>query len=100
MAVVRPRAASIPEALDDAAGSRWPRLLSKQLAADYLSVDIQQVGRLIAAGQLSVVKLPAMRHADGRATTGTYRRVLIDRLELDRLVDANRETIGSPFGSR
>jgi hypothetical protein len=66
-----------------------PRLLDKAAAATYLGgISVDQVDRLINAGALSVVKLPATR---GRTGDGTCRRVLLDRHELDALVERWRE---------
>jgi hypothetical protein len=65
-----------------------PRLLDKAAAASYMGgISVDQVDRLINTGALSVVKLPATR---GRTQNGC-RRVLIDRLEVDALVDRWRE---------
>jgi hypothetical protein len=50
-------------------------------------ISIDQLDRLINNGTLPVVKLPATQ---GR-TQGTCRRVLIDRLEIDALVERWRE---------
>lgn len=69
----------------------WPRLLSRQLAATYLSVSTREIDRLITVGAISVARLPATRHQNGAATTGSNRRVLIDRLELDALCTQIRE---------
>lgn len=79
----------------DAEPSRgWPRLLSRKLAAAYLSVSVAEIDRLIHTGAIAVVRLPAVRHQNGTATTGTNRRVLIDRVELDALCTRNREYLG------
>ena len=67
--------------------SAWPRLLSRTLAASYLSCSVREIDRLIAAGAVSVVRLPVRRHLQTNvAVTGKNRRVLIDRLELDALI--------------
>lgn len=80
--------AALPPA---APGPGWPRLLSRNLAAAYLSVSTQVIDRLITVGAISIVRLPAMRHRNGAAVTGRNRRVLIDRVELDALCTQNRE---------
>jgi hypothetical protein len=94
--MARSRALQFPDAderptIEVAPQSGWPRLLSRQLAATYLSVSTTEIDRLIGAGCLSIVRLPAVRHSNGAATTGRNRRVLIDRVELDDLVSKNRE---------
>jgi predicted nucleotidyltransferase len=43
---------------------------------------------LIATGALSVVRLPAARHRNGAAVVASCRRILVDRLDCDRLVDS------------
>jgi hypothetical protein len=72
----------------------WPRLLSRKLAAAYLSVSTAEIDRLVAVGAIGVVRLPAVRHRNGTATSGTNRRILIDRVELDELCVKNREQTG------
>jgi excisionase family DNA binding protein len=54
------------------------RLLSFDAAASYLDVTGQTIRRLIARGILAPVKIP------------TLRRVLIDKSDLDRLIDAGK----------
>jgi len=63
-----------------------PRLLSVEAAAQYLSVSSWSIRDYIASGRLPAVHLPAPR-GQGR----TIRRVLIDRADLDALVDAWKE---------
>ena len=66
-----------------------PRLLDKPAAAAYLGgVSVDQIDRLINAGAISVVKLPATR---ARTAGETCRRILLDRLELDALIERWRE---------
>ena len=72
-------------------GSSWPRTLSRQLAAAYLSVSTREIDRLIDIGAIGIVRLEAVRHPNGAATSGTNRGILIDRLELDELVVRSRE---------
>ena len=90
------RPAPTPEAhtLDLDTSHGWPRLLSRKLAAAYLSVSTAEIDRLIAVGAIGVVRLPAVRHRNGAATTGANRRILIDRVELDALCVRNREQVG------
>lgn len=63
-----------------------PRLLSREQAGIYAGCSADAIDRLINAGHLSVVSLPA-----GRARDGGSRRVLIDRFELDELIPRWRE---------
>jgi hypothetical protein len=63
-----------------------PRLLSREQAGLYAGCSADAIDRLINAGHLSVVSLPA-----GRARNGGSRRVLIDRFELDELIPKWRE---------
>ena len=69
----------------------WPRLLSRDQAATYLSVSPKEIERLINVGAISVVRLPASRHKNNVAVDKPNRRVLIDREELDALCTQNRE---------
>jgi excisionase family DNA binding protein len=68
-----------------------PRCLDRAQAAAYIGVSEDTIDRLIAAGQLSVVRLPVTRHRNGVAVSGVNRRVLCDRTELDALVERSRE---------
>jgi hypothetical protein len=54
------------------------RLLGLAAAADYIDATEQTIRRLIARGVLHPVQIP------------TLRRVLIDRQDLDRLIDAGK----------
>lgn len=65
----------------------WPRLLGLEQAAAYLSLSVWTVREYLAAGVLSRVELPSA--TDG-VTKGTTRRVLLDRVDLDRLVEASK----------
>lgn len=68
-----------------------PRLLDKEQAAAYLGgVSTDVVERLLNTGALSVVRLPATRSR----SQSSCRRVLIDRQELDLLVERWREKRG------
>jgi excisionase family DNA binding protein len=55
------------------------RLLSFESAASYLDVTGQTIRRLIARGVLLPVRIPALR------------RVMFDRNDLDRLIEASKE---------
>lgn len=56
-----------------------PRLLDLKAAAAYLSVSTWTLRDYLAAGLLPLVKLP-------RPGGGTLKRILVDRVDLDRLI--------------
>jgi hypothetical protein len=68
----------------------WPRLLSVEQAAQYLGISYWTVREFINDGSIKVVPLPrpeTLRQRERRALGDTVRRVLIDRHDLDALVD-------------
>ena len=69
-----------------------PRLLDRRGAAAYLAVSPDTVDRLIDTGAISLVKLPVVRaRKNGNGVSGSNRRILIDREELDLLIPKWRE---------
>lgn len=69
-----------------------PRLMSLHDAAAYLGCSADTVQRLIDAGHISIVRLPATRERHGKnGVNGMNRRLLVDRVELDALIPAWRE---------
>jgi len=71
-----------------------PRLLDREAAAAYLSISVDTVDRLLQSGALHVVRLPVQRdRKTGLGVRGTTRRILLDRHELDSLVDQCREVL-------
>ena len=64
-----------------------PRLLDLRAAGRYLGLSYWTVRDLVFAGTLPTVNLPCPRAGDGRA----IRRVLIDRRDLDALIETYRE---------
>ncbi|HXH20481.1 MAG TPA: helix-turn-helix domain-containing protein, partial [Dehalococcoidia bacterium] len=60
-----------------AAPARWPRLLSLEAAAEYLSVSAWTVRQWVAAGVLRPVILPPIERR--RRRREGLRRVLLDR---------------------
>ena len=60
---------------------RPPRLHRHRFPADF-------------TGALAVVKLPVTRGHNGHGAVGASRRVLIDVLDLDKLVERSKETLG------
>jgi hypothetical protein len=70
----------------------WPRLLDLKGSARYTSLSTWTIRDYLAGGILRRVELPS-------ATRGTTRRVLLDRLDLDALVEASKtgaEAVRSP----
>jgi hypothetical protein len=71
-----------------------PRLLDRDAAAAYLSISVDTLDRLLQSGALHVVRLPVKRdRKTGLGVRGTTRRILLDRHELDSLVDRCREVL-------
>jgi hypothetical protein len=71
-----------------------PRLLDRDAAAAYLSISVDTLDRLLQSGALHVVRLPVQRdRKTGLGVRGTTRRILLDRHELDSLVDQCREVL-------
>ena len=71
-----------------------PRLLDRETAAAYLSVSVDTLDRLLQSGALHVVRLPVQRDRNtGVGVRGPTRRILVDRHELDALIEASREML-------
>jgi hypothetical protein len=68
----------------------WPRLLDVDGAAHYLSVSPWQVRRLVAESHLRRVCLPG-----GNEEAQGCRRWLVDRFDLDELIDDAPKTTAS-----
>lgn len=64
-----------------------PRLLDLKAAGAYLGISYWTARTLVDTGALPTVKLPMCPRSDGRV----LRRILIDRKDLDALVEANKE---------
>jgi excisionase family DNA binding protein len=64
------------------------RLMDLNSAAAYLGVSYWTVREWVFNGVLPSVKLPKPRTKDGQV----LRRILIDRPDLDKFIDANKET--------
>jgi hypothetical protein len=76
----------VPFVFGDNGTSVPPRLLDLGDAGAYLGgISRDAVERLINRGELSVIRVPAGRNGDA------VRRTLVDRLELDALVERWRE---------
>jgi hypothetical protein len=69
-----------------------PRLLDRDDAARYLGSSVDTVDRAIGAGILPVVRLPVARgRKTAKGVPGVGRRVLIDRKDLDALIERGKE---------
>ena len=73
----------------DGNGSGSPRLLDLDAAAAYSGIAYWSLRRLVASGLLPVCRLPCPGATDGRA----MRRILIDRADLDGLIDKSKERL-------
>jgi len=68
----------------------WPRLLSVEQAAQYLGISYWTVREFINDGSVKAVRLPradTLRQRERRALSDTVRRLLLDRNDLDELVE-------------
>jgi excisionase family DNA binding protein len=68
----------------------WPRLLSLEEAARYLGVSPWTARELVNAGSIPVTSIPrpqTARMRRRRSVHDSLRRLLIDRCDLDRLVE-------------
>lgn len=68
----------------------WPRLLDLRSTARYLSLSVWSVRELQATGTLRPVRVP-MPMTD-RRQGDTFRKLLYDRADLDRLIDEWKRT--------
>ena len=69
----------------------WPRLLSVEQAGQYLGVSVWTIREFINDGSIKAVPLPrpeTLRQRERRALGDTVRRLLIDRADLDELVES------------
>lgn len=72
-----------------------PRGLFISEAAAYLGCSDDAIYRLINAGELPVVKLPVERHSrTGLGIRGRSDRNIIDRNDLDALIERSKERRG------
>ena len=73
----------------DGNGGGSPRLLDLDAAAAYSGIAYWSLRRLVASGTIPIVRLPAPGATDGRA----MRRILIDRGDLDQLIERFKERL-------
>jgi len=66
------------------------RLLTLKQAAAYLSVSYWSVRDFVLAGHIPTVQMPALRARLGDRPRASLRRVLIDRQDLDRFIEARK----------
>ncbi len=72
----------------------WPRLLDEKRAAAYLGLSVWTFREMINAGDVRAVLVPRPRTAKAlktRPVGTTMRRKLVDRVDLDALVDRWKE---------
>jgi hypothetical protein len=65
----------------------FPRLFDTRGTANYLGVSTWTVRDWVAAGHLVPVELPPLRPREGDRRKPRLRRLLFDRVALDRFVD-------------
>lgn len=70
-----------------------PRGLSREQAATYIGGSVDVIDRMIYSGVLPVVRLPVKRSRANTAAgvAGTNRRIIIDREDLDKLIENSKE---------
>lgn len=78
---------SVHESADDANGVE-PRLLNLHQAAVYLGVSYWSTRDFVLTGRIPTVRMPGLTPREGARRKATLRRVLIDRADLDRFIDA------------
>jgi hypothetical protein len=64
-----------------------PRLLDLRAASAHSGIPLWTLRRLIWNGAIHVVRLPSLDGREGKP----MRRVLLDRADLDRWIDARKE---------
>ena len=72
----------------------WPRLLNVEEAARYLGISFWTMREFVNAGSIPTVRLPRPqtdRMRRRRPVNDTVRRLLIDRRDLDALVERWKE---------
>lgn len=72
-----------------------PRLLNMRSAANYLGISYWTVRDYVLAGILPTVEMPPLPAREGERQRRSYRRTLIDRLDLDAFIEG-RKTHPSP----
>ena len=75
------------------ASSLSPRLLNLRQAAAYVGCSYWSVRDWCLAGVLPTVALPPLRPREGERAKASLRRVLIDRADLDALVEQHKRRL-------
>ena len=83
-----PDPAPAPPALPSPSVGLERRVFDADAAADYLSVSTWTIRDWTAAGYLHPLRLPGRPPRDGERPRQRFRRLLFDKRELDRFVDA------------
>jgi hypothetical protein len=66
------------------------RLLSVKQAAQYMGISFWTMRDYVLAGHIPIVELWPLRPREGERPKQTLHRVLIDRVELDRLIELRK----------
>ena len=77
-----------------------PRLLNLHQGAAYLSLSYWSLRAYVLSGLVPVVELPPLRPRDGERARTTLRRVLVDREDLDALIEARKRGSARDIQSR
>jgi hypothetical protein len=67
-----------------------PRLLNLHQMAGYLGCSYWSARDWVLQGLVPTVELPPLRPREGERARRTLRRVLVDRCDLDRFIDARK----------
>lgn len=68
-----------------------PRLVNLKQMAEYLGCSYWTARDYVLAGFIPVVNLPPLRPREGERPRTTLRRVLVDREDLDRFIEARKQ---------
>ena len=79
-------------------GDISPRLLNLREGASYLGVSFWTLRDWCLAGYLPTVDMPPLRPREGDRPKRSLRRVLVDREDLDRFIEARKTPAHFPAG--
>ncbi len=85
--------------MNDTVDDRDRRLLNMREAASYVGVSYWSVRDWVLAGLIRVVDLPALRPRDGETARRRFRRVLIDRRDLDAFIETRKVSAPGTCGA-
>ena len=77
-------------------GDITPRLLNLRAGAAYLGVSCWTLRDWCLAGYLPTVDLPPLRPREGDRPKRSLRRVLVDREDLDKFIEARKRSSRFP----